>query len=126
MAKDVVLDNVNPKLIDLVFKLKERMLKLGYPMFVCQGFRTAEYQAGLYASGRTKSGKILTNCDGIIKKSPHQSGNAVDLAFDTATPFADNNPWDLFGVEVKKLGCIWGGDFHIHDLDHMELKNGTV
>ena len=43
---------------------------------VTSGFRTVEKQQSLYAQGRTKPGKIVTNADGVISKSNHQSGCA--------------------------------------------------
>jgi hypothetical protein len=46
---------------------------------VIQTLRDAEYQNSLFQSGRTKPGKIVTNCDGFRKKSNHQSGKAFDI-----------------------------------------------
>lgn len=46
---------------------------------VIYGIRTTEEQQELYAQGRTKPGYIVTYKDGIINKSKHQEGLAVDV-----------------------------------------------
>jgi len=51
---------------------------------ITEGVRTAERQQSLYAQGRTQKGIIVTNVDGVKKKSNHQVksdgyGHAVDL-----------------------------------------------
>ena len=45
------------------------------------GYRNIDKQAELYKSGRTVKGAILTNCDGIRKKSKHNQNpsQAVDI-----------------------------------------------
>jgi glutamine phosphoribosylpyrophosphate amidotransferase len=48
------------------------------PVKIIQTLRDSEYQSSLYAQGRTKPGNIVTNADGIKKKSNHQSGE-VDI-----------------------------------------------
>ena len=53
--------------------------KKGLKVGICQTLRTAEYQATLYAQGRTTKGNIVTNCDGYKKKSNHQGGMAFDF-----------------------------------------------
>ena len=52
--------------------------KAALKILVISTLRDAEYQATLYAQGRTKPGGIITNCDGVKNKSYHQSGNAWD------------------------------------------------
>jgi len=52
---------------------------------IVYGLRTLKRQQKLYAVGRTKPGKIITNCDGINKKSKHQPNEkglsmAVDIS----------------------------------------------
>ena len=94
-------------------------------MRVTQAVRTAEQQAVLFAQGRTTPGPIVTNCDGVVKKSRHQPaadgyGHAVDCAFIGPTPFV--GPWKLYGEMGKALGLVWGGDFNtIIDKPHLEM-----
>lgn len=51
---------------------------------ITDGVRTTEQQKALYAKGRTAPGKIVTNADGVNRKSNHQVksdgfGYALDL-----------------------------------------------
>lgn len=56
--------------------LKHSPIDFGVPQH--GGLRTVEDQQALFAQ-RTVSGKSVTNCDGVKKKSLHQSGTAVDI-----------------------------------------------
>ena len=56
---------------------------------ITSGFRTKAEQQSLYAQGRSKSGRIITNCSGINKKSYHQTGRAIDFI-----PYPFNNNWN--------------------------------
>jgi peptidoglycan L-alanyl-D-glutamate endopeptidase CwlK len=52
---------------------------------IIYGLRTLKEQQKLYAYGRTRHGNIITNCDGINKKSKHQAdenglSHAVDIS----------------------------------------------
>lgn len=96
----------------------------GYKWKLIEGFRTAEYQALLYARGRTKPGRIVTNCDGYRKRSNHQSGLAADLA-----PFKNGRPdwkcpiehWEYLGHLARSHGLTWGGDWEtLKDMPHVE------
>ena len=54
--------------------------------FVNEGVRTPQRQQELYAQGRTVKGSIVTNVDGVNKKSNHQVksdgyGHAVDIYY---------------------------------------------
>jgi peptidoglycan L-alanyl-D-glutamate endopeptidase CwlK len=103
---------------------------------VVQGLRTIEEQNELYAQGRTKPGKVVTNARG--GKSYHNFG----LAFDYALMYDKNNDgnfevlsWDINKDEDKdKLkdwdevrkafeakGWKWGGTFRtFKDYPHLE------
>lgn len=118
---------LHPDLEKKVKLILNAMLLLGFPMRVVQGVRTAEEQAKLYAQGRTAPGSIVTNCDGIVKKSRHQPaadgfGHAVDCAFVGPQPFAESHPWRLYGEMGKALGLLWGGDWKsLVDKPHIEM-----
>src|SRR5690349_602436 len=116
------LDGVRPELKAKIDKMIDAMIILGFVVRVTDGNRTVEEQKELYAQGRTKPGKIVTNCDGVVKKSAHQDGKAVDLAF-YPEPYAESNPWDLLGAMGEALGLRWGGRFTtLKDRPHFELK----
>ena len=100
---------------------------------VTSGFRTTEKQQSIYAQGRTKPGKIVTNADGIISKSNHQSGEAVDVV-PYPTMWSDEKKLREFGGFVlgvaailKEQGIIdinieWGGHWRSLDLPHFQTK----
>lgn len=123
-----ILKGLHPSLLAKVTIILERMGAAGHPMKVIQGVRTADQQHLLYMQGRPGGtpGKVVTNCDGEIKKSRHQLaedglGHAVDICFQGNDPFGIKQPWKLYGETVKSCGLVWGGDFHLVDLDHAEL-----
>ena len=100
---------------------------------VISGVRTEEEQAALYAKGRTKPGNIVTYKDGVIKKSKHQGGGAVDIvpypvAWGDIERFRQFG-WFVKGVAstLKRYGQIdndikWGGDWRrFSDYPHYEL-----
>lgn len=104
------------------------MASLGHPMKIVQGLRTVEEQQALFAQGRTKPGKRVTNCDGVRKKSNHQAkedglGGAVDCAFLKDGAVVWDGPWPAYGEAAKAVGLGWGGDWKDPvDRPHIELK----
>ncbi len=120
-------NGLHPILVLKIQRVLAHMQELGHPMKVCQGIRTVEQQAKLYAQGRTLPGKIVTKCDGTTRKSRHQAaksgyGEAIDCCFIGPDPFGIKQPWGAFGAAVKAIGLVWGGDFSSPiDLDHAEL-----
>jgi peptidoglycan L-alanyl-D-glutamate endopeptidase CwlK len=103
------------------------MAALGAPMKIVQGLRTVEEQQALFAQGRTKPGKKVTNCDGVRKKSNHQAssdglGRAVDCAFVKDGKVVWEGPWEKYGAAARAEGLIWGGDWKgLIDRPHIEL-----
>lgn len=92
-----------------------------YHFVVLETFRTKERQKWLYAQGRKRQGKIVTN----LTHSRHQDRLACDCApmfrGDIAWD-APKNVWDYYGHCVRAHGLRWGGDWKsIHDSPHMEV-----
>jgi peptidoglycan L-alanyl-D-glutamate endopeptidase CwlK len=128
------IDSLHPDLRAKVVKIMAAMELLGFPMMVVQTVRTAAEQQALYAQGRTAPGKIVTNCDGIVKKSNHQVhadgfGHAVDCAFkdDPATAKVETwdagQPWELYGRMGEALDLTWGGRWiSPFDRPHLEQR----
>ena len=122
------MDGLHPDLKSRLTKILAAMDALGFPMKVCQGLRTVEQQQALYAQGRTVPGKIVTNCDGLLKKSNHQAqpdgfGYAADCCFLGPDPFNDLHPWQVYGACAQALGLKWGGQWKsLPDKPHVELK----
>jgi peptidoglycan LD-endopeptidase CwlK len=116
------LEGVIPEMRQKVERVLAAMSALGHPMFVVSGNRTVEEQQKLFAQGRTKPGPIVTNADGVEKKSNHQGGKAVDCAFAGGDPWSSSHPWEAYGACAKAVGLKWGGDFKsLVDKPHIEL-----
>lgn len=104
---------------------------------ITEGVRTAEKQRQYYNQGRTTKGIIVTNLDGIKKKSNHQIktdgyGHAVDLyAYHSGSvQVNDNKSLKVISDHIKKkakelnISITWGGDWtKPYDPPHFELKN---
>lgn len=123
----MTLNGLHPELVAKVARVLDVMARANRPMKVVQGVRTVEEQQALYARGRTTKGPRVTNADGIKARSRHQVqadgfGHAVDCAFVGPEPFAEDQPWLLYGTVAKDQGLIWGGDWSsFPDRPHIEL-----
>lgn len=95
-------------------------------------FRSKEEQAKLYAQGRTKPGKIVTNAD--AGESIHNYGLAFDIVllydldgngtFETAS-WERNSDWNKVVQFFKSKGYEWGGDWRsIKDYPHFQETFG--
>ena len=101
---------------------------------IVQGLRTIEEQDGLYALGRTKPGKIVTNAKG--GSSYHNYGLGIDfclmiddtqVSWDTKKDFDGDGQSDwLEVVKIFKASKYeWGGDFKkIVDYPHFQKTFG--
>lgn len=130
------LAGVHPELRLRVWRIVMAMAVLGYRMMVTDGARTDLEQQKLYAQGRTLSGKIVTHCDGVKRRSNHQErlppstyagyASAVDMTFvgpDLKPTWSDDWPWELYGRMAKGQALVWGGDWPTQrrDRPHVEL-----
>ena len=89
-----------------------------------QGLRTFDHQAQLFASGRSRPGRIITYADAGY--SAHNYGMASDWAPWKKGKFEWPNPadprWQVYGAAVEKAGLKWGGHFNkFIDCPHNEL-----
>lgn len=91
------------------------------------GARTYDQQSDLYAQGRTKPGKIVTNAKPGY--SFHNFGLAVDCGVFKNGKYLDETKPSIAeafhkkaSVIAKKHGLRWGGDFKtFKDTPHFEL-----
>lgn len=131
---------LHPK-VRTIFKtfIEEAENELGITLRIVQGLRTFDEQAAIYAQGRTKPGKIVTNAK--PGSSYHNYGLAIDVA-----PLSEDGKsinWDynfkLLCPFAKNHGLRWGGDWdgdgktkadgdkdeHLVDYPHFELTFGV-
>jgi peptidoglycan L-alanyl-D-glutamate endopeptidase CwlK len=131
------INQLHPKIKDEVKKLVEKanaQLTGNAEMVITQGLRTIAEQDALYAQGRTKPGKIVTNAKG--GSSYHNYGLAIDftliidgknVVWDTQKDFDKDNIADW--LEVVKVftdaGYEWGGNFKtFKDYPHFQKTFG--
>lgn len=93
-------------------------------IITCTNRSIAEQQI-LYAQGRTTPGQIVTNLDGVTKKSKHNFEPA--LAIDIAVLIGGQISWlpseyKKVAPYFKRVGIMWGGDWSsFRDFPHFEL-----
>lgn len=128
---------LQPVVLAATLALIERCYARGVPIVITQGLRTIAEQDALYAQGRTKPGKVVTNAKGGT--SYHNYGLAVDFAL--LLPDGNAVSWDMkrdgdcdkvsdwleVVQEAKALGFEWGGDFtSIYDAPHFQMSFGLT
>jgi peptidoglycan L-alanyl-D-glutamate endopeptidase CwlK len=93
---------------------------------IIDGSRTFAEQDALFAQGRTKPGKIVTNARGGF--SNHNFGVAWDIGIFEGTKFLDDSVlYDKAGKIGMSLGLEWGGRFRsIIDKPHFQCKTGKT
>ena len=94
----------------------------GITIKVISGLRTYDEQNELYAQGRTKPGKIVTNARGGY--SNHNFGIAFDVGVFEGSQYLDESPkYKAVGVLGMDLGLEWGGNWKtIQDEPHFQLR----
>lgn len=121
------LQKVHPELAKRVGQLISVLAGLGLDVRAVQGLRTIAEQEALFAQGRTRPGKRVTNARG--GQSNHNYGLAVDLCpFRNGQPdWNDTRGFQIIGREAKKLGLEWGGDWAtIKDMPHVQLRGMSI
>ncbi|ARP44611.1 Peptidoglycan L-alanyl-D-glutamate endopeptidase CwlK (plasmid) [Geobacillus thermodenitrificans] len=120
--------------LHLVVADKERKLiraahSEGIYIIITQGLRTIEEQNRLYAQGRTKPGRIVTNARGGY--SYHNFGLAFDFCVcnvvngKLVTSWNLDQRWFRVGQLGKSLGLEWGGDWKsFKDYPHFQYTFG--
>lgn len=138
-------NKLHPKVVTEVFEAIGEA-EAGFPVNIAvrivQGLRTIEEQDALYAQGRTKPGKVVTNARG--GSSYHNYGLAVDfailydkdnngtfeeLSWDTAKDFDKDGIFDWQEVvrAFEKRGWEWGGKWRtFKDLPHVQKTFGKT
>ena len=124
------LADLHPHVRDMAARFELEATAAGIPFAVTFTLRSMETQAALYAQGRTKPGKVVTNARAGY--SFHNFGLALDVVplELLKLPNWGDNPhdqahanalWAKLGAIGKAIGFRWGGDFKsIKDRPHFE------
>jgi peptidoglycan LD-endopeptidase CwlK len=128
----VRLRGCHPELRVRVLALLEALARQGLDVVITQGVRSVAQQQALYAQGRYKPGKIVTNCDGLVRVSNHQPkadgyGYAVDVAWrNTHGDITWEGPWETLMRAAEAQGLIAGGRWvTFPDRPHLELPSSA-
>ena len=119
------LKDLDPYVAGLAKQFIAACKKQGIDLLVTSTYRDNESQNALYAQGRTKAGRIVTNA------KAGQSFHNYRLAFDVV-PIVNGKPqWNDFrtfqkiGAIGKSVGLDWGGDWKsIKDYPHFQWTGG--
>jgi peptidoglycan L-alanyl-D-glutamate endopeptidase CwlK len=119
-----------PRFRAFIEEAKEVARKENTQYVAIGGDRTWRQQDNLYAIGRTKPGKVVTNARG--GQSNHNFKIALDFGvfrdgkyLDTAMPNLAAHVHKQVGKLAKKHGLEWGGSWtRFQDLPHFEVATG--
>ena len=125
------IEDLHPILQVVFLELRSKCYDRGIKIILTSTLRDDEYQAELYAQGRTKPGSVVTNMN---VTGAHGLGLAFDVVPVTAglgnqevAVWNNNAWWDIIGREGKKLGLVWGGDWKSFvDKPHFEYTDGLT
>ena len=126
------LTDLHPILQELALKLIRNCKEMGISIVLTQTLRTFAEQDVIYAQGRTKPGRIVTNARG--GESYHNYGLAFDVAVKskyglTWDELADTNDdlvadYHQVGEIAEELGLEWGGRWKFRDIPHYQYTFG--
>lgn len=141
----ITLDRINllhPKVREEALEIYKEICEELKGRAICRfsfTLRTFAEQDGLFAQGRTKPGRIVTNARG--GQSYHNYGLAIDIVllvdrdkngtfetalWDTKTDFDGDGKSDWMEVVAifKRYGWEWGGDWRFVDQPHFQKTLG--
>ncbi|WJQ05534.1 M15 family metallopeptidase (plasmid) [Geobacillus stearothermophilus] len=123
------LSGLHPIVADKARKLIRAAHSEGIYIIITQGLRTIEEQNRLYAQGRTKPGRIVTNARGGY--SYHNFSLAFDFCVCNVakgkliTSWNLDRRWFRVGQLGRSLGLEWGGDWKsFKDYPHFQYTFG--
>lgn len=111
----------------LLRRLRDVAKSEGIEFLVTDTLRNRTEQNALYAQGRTKPGKIVTNTP--YPQSLHNHGVAFDIVplKDGKPNYSDSKAYQRLGMLGKSLGLEWGGDWaSFPDRPHFQLTEGKT
>jgi len=116
------ISSLDPKIQSLARTLVHKAASVGITIKVISGLRTYEEQDALYAQGRTKPGKIVTNARAGY--SNHNFGIAFDIGVFEGNKYLGESPkYKAVGMLGMDIGLEWGGSWKsIVDEPHFQLR----
>lgn len=134
------LETLHPALQPLAIAFLQKVSDAGISIIITQTYRSVAEQDELYAQGRTKPGKIVTNAKGgSSRHNDTFSGKPASTAFDivfTRNGKPDWNVgdqaddvaiWEKLGTIGESLGLEWGGRWNrIIDRPHFQLSKEAI
>lgn len=116
------IEHLHPELQIIAKEFVKRCTASGLNVIITETYRTKEEQDALYAIGRTKVGRVVTNAK--YPNSPHCWGVAFDFCRNVKGREYDDS--DGFFAKCGKigqgLGLTWGGAWKgFVDKPHLEL-----
>ena len=121
------IEDLHPFVQGLAKKFISECKKQGIEILVTSTYRDKECQTALYAQGRTKPGKIVT--DAKAGRSWHNWCVAFDVVpLVHGKPDWDNNAlWHKIGGIGKNVGLEWAGDWHsFQEFPHFQYTGGLT
>jgi peptidoglycan L-alanyl-D-glutamate endopeptidase CwlK len=117
-----VIATLLPEVQPLARELMAKAAAAGIKIEIISGLRSYQEQDDLFAQGRTKPGRIVSNARG--GHSNHNFGIAFDIGVFENGNYLDESPnYAKVGAMGKELGFFWGGDWKsIQDEPHFELR----
>jgi peptidoglycan L-alanyl-D-glutamate endopeptidase CwlK len=111
-----------PEVRPIARMLVQKAAANGIQIRVISGLRSYAEQDALYAQGRTKPGRKVTNARGGY--SNHNFGIAFDVGvFEGTRYMGESRKYKAVGVLGQELGLEWGGNWtSIVDQPHFQLR----
>lgn len=116
---------LDPQFAKKLAVFEQMLAARGIKVIMTWGYRSVQEQDALYAMGRTKPGKKVTNARGGY--SWHNYGLAADYAFVIDGKVTWDGPWDVFGQIAGQCGLEWGGGWaKFTDRPHVQVTRGKT
>jgi peptidoglycan L-alanyl-D-glutamate endopeptidase CwlK len=125
------IDDLHPALQNTCRNFLNLCREEGILAFLTATYRSPKEQDELFAQGRTKPGRRVTNARGGESAHNYElNGKPAALAFDIAIRMVNeglnwdtrHRHWKRVGEIGKSLGLTWGGDWKMKDYPHFEMK----
>jgi peptidoglycan L-alanyl-D-glutamate endopeptidase CwlK len=121
------LNELNPKVKVRVERFIAECKKQGIDILITSTYRDAESQNALYAQGRTKAGKIVTNAK--AGQSWHNWRCAIDFVplVNGKAVWNDTALFTRCGVIAEGCGLEWAGRWkRFREMAHCQFTNGLT